>query len=73
MGLTFFNTKHLEVTIAKIDWSCPCPNITMEETPLLVMGVVQDGMAIIQTDSYVKAITERRLKRLREVVDKMDC
>ncbi|KAM7393785.1 hypothetical protein PAMP_020633 [Pampus punctatissimus] len=73
MGLTFFNTKHLEVTIAKIDWSCPCPNITMEENPLLVMGVVQDGMAIIQSDSYVRAITERRLKKLREVLGKKAC
>ncbi|XP_029359324.1 WAP, Kazal, immunoglobulin, Kunitz and NTR domain-containing protein [Echeneis naucrates] len=73
MGLTFFNTKHLEVTIAKIDWSCPCPNITMDENPLLVMGVVQDGMAIIQSDSYVRAITERRLKKLREVLVKKAC
>ncbi|XP_060941296.1 WAP, Kazal, immunoglobulin, Kunitz and NTR domain-containing protein-like [Limanda limanda] len=73
MGLSFFNTKHLEVTIAKIDWSCPCPNITMEENPLLVMGVVQDGMAIIQSDSYVRAVTERRLKRLREVLGKKTC
>uniref|UniRef100_UPI0037E98E31 WAP, Kazal, immunoglobulin, Kunitz and NTR domain-containing protein n=1 Tax=Semicossyphus pulcher TaxID=241346 RepID=UPI0037E98E31 len=73
MGLTFFNTKHLEVTIAKIDWSCPCPNITMEENPLLVMGVVQDGMAIIQSDSYVRAITERRLKKLREALGKKAC
>lgn len=73
MGLTFFNTKHLEVTIAKIDWSCPCPNITMEENPLLVMGVVQDGIAIIQSDSYVRAITERRIKRLRDVVSKKTC
>uniref|UniRef100_A0AAV2LQL8 Uncharacterized protein n=1 Tax=Knipowitschia caucasica TaxID=637954 RepID=A0AAV2LQL8_KNICA len=44
MGLTFFNTKHLE-----------------------------DGMAIIQSDSYVKTITERRLKRLREIVGKRSC
>ncbi|KAF3687287.1 WAP, Kazal, immunoglobulin, Kunitz and NTR domain-containing protein Precursor [Channa argus] len=73
MGLTFFNTKHLEVTIAKIDWSCPCPNITMEENPFLVMGVVQDGMAMIQSHSYVRTITERRLKKLREAVNKKTC
>lgn len=73
MGLTFFNTKHLEVTIAKIDWSCPCPNITAEENPLLVMGVVQDGIAIIQAESYVRAITERRLRRLRDVLNKKAC
>ncbi|KAG7257898.1 hypothetical protein CRUP_027093 [Coryphaenoides rupestris] len=52
MGLSFFNTKHLEVTLAKMDWSCPCPNITMEESPWLVMGVVQDGTAIIQPDHH---------------------
>uniref|UniRef100_A0A3Q2R270 WAP, follistatin/kazal, immunoglobulin, kunitz and netrin domain containing 1 n=1 Tax=Fundulus heteroclitus TaxID=8078 RepID=A0A3Q2R270_FUNHE len=73
MGLTFFNTKNLEVTIAKIDWSCPCPNITMEDNPLLVMGAVQDGMAVIQPDSYVKAIPERRLRRLRDAVKKNAC
>ncbi|XP_014822927.1 PREDICTED: WAP, Kazal, immunoglobulin, Kunitz and NTR domain-containing protein 1 [Poecilia mexicana] len=73
MGLTFFNTKNLEVTIVKIDWSCPCPNITMEENPLLVMGMVQDGMAIIQPDSYVKAIPERRLRRLRDAINKNTC
>lgn len=73
MGLTFFDTKHLEVTIAKIDWSCPCPNITAEENPLLVMGVVQDGMAVIQADSYVRVITERRLRRLRDVLNKKAC
>lgn len=73
MGLTFFSTKHLEVTITKIDWSCPCPNITIEENPLLVMGMVQDGMAFIQSDSYVKAITERRLKKLRDAINKKSC
>ncbi|XP_027875035.1 WAP, Kazal, immunoglobulin, Kunitz and NTR domain-containing protein [Xiphophorus couchianus] len=73
MGLTFFNTKNLEVTIVKIDWSCPCPNITMDENPLLVMGMVQDGMAIIQPDSYVKAIPERRLRRLRDAINKNTC
>uniref|UniRef100_A0A8C7YNU3 WAP, follistatin/kazal, immunoglobulin, kunitz and netrin domain containing 1 n=1 Tax=Oryzias sinensis TaxID=183150 RepID=A0A8C7YNU3_9TELE len=73
MGLTFFNTKNLEVTITKMDWSCPCPNITVEENPLLVMGLVHDGMAIIQTDSYVKAITERRLRRLRAALHKKAC
>uniref|UniRef100_A0A3B4F6Q6 WAP, follistatin/kazal, immunoglobulin, kunitz and netrin domain containing 1 n=1 Tax=Pundamilia nyererei TaxID=303518 RepID=A0A3B4F6Q6_9CICH len=73
MGLTFFNTKHLEVTIAKIDWSCPCPNITVEENPLLVMGMVQDGMAIIHSDSYVRAINERRLKKLHDALGKKAC
>ncbi|XP_046900224.1 WAP, Kazal, immunoglobulin, Kunitz and NTR domain-containing protein [Hypomesus transpacificus] len=74
MGLAFFNTRHLEVTLAKIDWGCPCPNITMEDGPLLVvMGEVQDGMAVIQPDSYVRPITDRRLKKIREVIGKKTC
>ncbi|KAK6300595.1 hypothetical protein J4Q44_G00286930 [Coregonus suidteri] len=73
MGLAFFNTQHLEVTLAKMDWSCPCPNITMEEGPLLVMGEVQDGMAVIQPDSYVRPISDKRLKRIHEVLEKRTC
>ncbi|KAG7267121.1 hypothetical protein CRUP_009569 [Coryphaenoides rupestris] len=73
MGLSFFNTKHLEVTLAKMDWSCPCPNITVEESPWLVMGVVQDGTAIIQPDSYVRTITDRRLRKVREALSKNTC
>ncbi|KAL1005854.1 hypothetical protein UPYG_G00064800 [Umbra pygmaea] len=73
MGLAFFNTRHLEVTLAKMDWSCPCPNITMEDGPLLVMGEVQDGMAVIQPDSYVRPISDKRLKRIHEVLEKRTC
>ncbi|KAJ3614260.1 hypothetical protein NHX12_017834 [Muraenolepis orangiensis] len=73
MGLSFFNTKHLEVTLAKMDWSCPCPNITIEESPWLVTGVVQDGMAIIQPDSYVRITTDRRLKKVREALSRNTC
>ncbi|XP_010871191.2 WAP, Kazal, immunoglobulin, Kunitz and NTR domain-containing protein [Esox lucius] len=73
MGLAFFNTGHLEVTLAKMDWSCPCPNITVEEGALLVMGEVKDGMAVIQPDSYVRPISDKRLKRIHEVLEKRTC
>ncbi|XP_062391171.1 WAP, Kazal, immunoglobulin, Kunitz and NTR domain-containing protein [Sardina pilchardus] len=73
MGLAFFNTRHLEVTLAKMDWSCPCPNITADDGALLVMGEVQDGMAMIQPDSYIRPISERRLKKIHEVLEKKTC
>ncbi|RXM37141.1 WAP, Kazal, immunoglobulin, Kunitz and NTR domain-containing protein [Acipenser ruthenus] len=73
MGLAFFNTRHLEVTLAKVDWRCPCPNVTVEEGPLLVMGEVQDGMAMLQPDSYVRPVSDRRLKKIHEVLDKKTC
>ncbi|MBN3303965.1 WFKN protein, partial [Amia calva] len=73
MGLAFFNTRHLEVTLARMDWSCPCPNVTLDDGPLLVMGEVQDGMAVVQTDSYVRPINDRRLKKIREVLEKKTC
>ncbi|XP_006637369.2 WAP, Kazal, immunoglobulin, Kunitz and NTR domain-containing protein [Lepisosteus oculatus] len=73
MGLAFFDARHLEVTLARVDWSCPCPNVTLEDGPLLVMGEVQDGMALLQPDSYVRPVTERRLKKIREVLEKRTC
>ncbi|XP_028669896.2 WAP, Kazal, immunoglobulin, Kunitz and NTR domain-containing protein [Erpetoichthys calabaricus] len=73
MGLAFFNTRHLEVTLAKVDWRCPCPNVTVEESPLIVMGDVQDGMAILQPDSYVRPVNDKRLKKIHEVLEKKTC
>ncbi|XP_051558233.1 WAP, Kazal, immunoglobulin, Kunitz and NTR domain-containing protein [Myxocyprinus asiaticus] len=74
MGLQLFKTQHLEVTLARMDWSCPCPNITQhQELPLLVMGEVQDGMAVILPHSYVRPISDRRLKKIQEVLSKKTC
>ncbi|XP_063064168.1 WAP, Kazal, immunoglobulin, Kunitz and NTR domain-containing protein [Engraulis encrasicolus] len=75
MGLAFFKTRHLEVTLAKVDWSCPCPNMTLgaEGGALLVMGEVQDGMAVIQPHSYVRPVSDRRLKKIHEVLHKNTC
>ncbi|KAK9981898.1 hypothetical protein ABG768_001421 [Culter alburnus] len=74
MGLQLFNTQHLEVLLTRMDWSCPCPNITQHhQLPLLVMGEVQDGTAVILPDSYVRPISDRRLKKIHEVLDKKTC
>ncbi|XP_005990745.2 WAP, Kazal, immunoglobulin, Kunitz and NTR domain-containing protein 1 [Latimeria chalumnae] len=73
MGLKFFNSKHLEVTLMGIDWNCPCPNITTEEGPLIIMGEVYDGMAVLDPDSYVRALNDKRIKKIHEIVEKKTC
>ncbi|XP_056585421.1 WAP, Kazal, immunoglobulin, Kunitz and NTR domain-containing protein [Triplophysa dalaica] len=74
MGLQLFNTQHLEVMLTRMDWSCPCPNITRhQELPLLVMGEVQEGVAMILPHSYVRPVSDRRLKKIHEVLDKKTC
>ncbi|KAK1803196.1 hypothetical protein P4O66_021726 [Electrophorus voltai] len=74
MGLELFKAQHLEVTLARIDWSCPCPNITLQdERPLLVMGEVQDGMAVVLPDSYVRLASERKVRKIQEVLAKRTC
>ncbi|XP_050974920.1 WAP, Kazal, immunoglobulin, Kunitz and NTR domain-containing protein isoform X1 [Labeo rohita] len=74
MGLRLFETQHLEVLLTRMDWSCPCPNITQHhELPLVVMGEVQDGTAVILPDSYVRPVSDRRLKKIHEVLGKKTC
>uniref|UniRef100_UPI00358E85FC WAP, Kazal, immunoglobulin, Kunitz and NTR domain-containing protein 2-like n=1 Tax=Myxine glutinosa TaxID=7769 RepID=UPI00358E85FC len=73
MGLRVFNIKLLEITLPRIDWSCPCPNVTNNESLLLVMGQVRDGMAMLQTDSYVRSVSEKKAKKLQEIVNKKSC
>ncbi|CAN0355545.1 unnamed protein product [Lampetra planeri] len=74
MGLKAFNIKLLEITMLQVDWGCPCPNITSAEAgPLLVMGEVQEGIAVLYPDSYVRAVSERRARKLYEVVDRKTC
>uniref|UniRef100_Q6NUX0-2 Isoform 2 of WAP, Kazal, immunoglobulin, Kunitz and NTR domain-containing protein n=1 Tax=Danio rerio TaxID=7955 RepID=Q6NUX0-2 len=73
MGLQLFRTQHLEVLLPQVDWSCPCPNITQLQLPLLVMGVVQDGAAILLPHSYARPVSERRLMKIHEALDKNIC
>uniref|UniRef100_A0A667ZC34 WAP, follistatin/kazal, immunoglobulin, kunitz and netrin domain containing 2b n=1 Tax=Myripristis murdjan TaxID=586833 RepID=A0A667ZC34_9TELE len=75
MGLRFFGQEPLEVTFLNMDWNCPCPNITgaAAEGQVIVMGDVNDGMAVLQPESYVGASSPRRVRKLREVISKNTC
>ncbi|KAJ1097682.1 hypothetical protein NDU88_002799 [Pleurodeles waltl] len=73
MGLEFFNIKYLEVTLTDMDWNCPCPNMTPEDGPLIIMGEVHEGMAVLDPTSYVRTANEKRLKKIRELVEKKTC
>ncbi|NWQ79769.1 WFKN1 protein, partial [Columbina picui] len=73
MGLKFFNIKYLEVTLTDMDWSCPCPNMTAEDGPLIIMGEVHDGMATLDPNSYVRAANDKRVKKIYELMEKKTC
>ncbi|XP_029813742.1 WAP, Kazal, immunoglobulin, Kunitz and NTR domain-containing protein 1 [Manacus vitellinus] len=73
MGLKFFNIKYLEVTLTDMDWSCPCPNMTAEDGPLIIMGEVHDGMATLDPSSYVRAANDKRVKKIYELMEKKTC
>ncbi|XP_019494022.1 PREDICTED: WAP, Kazal, immunoglobulin, Kunitz and NTR domain-containing protein 2 isoform X2 [Hipposideros armiger] len=73
MGLKFLGREPLEITLLHVDWTCPCPNVTVGETPLIIMGEVDGGMAMLRPDSFVGASSTRRVRKLREVVHKKTC
>uniref|UniRef100_A0A673AN54 Info WAP, follistatin/kazal, immunoglobulin, kunitz and netrin domain containing 2a n=1 Tax=Sphaeramia orbicularis TaxID=375764 RepID=A0A673AN54_9TELE len=73
MGLRFFGKEPLEVTLLNMDWNCPCPNITVADGQLIIMGDVHNGMAILQPDSFVGSSSARRIRKLREVIHKKTC
>ncbi|XP_009993759.1 PREDICTED: WAP, Kazal, immunoglobulin, Kunitz and NTR domain-containing protein 1, partial [Chaetura pelagica] len=73
MGLKFFNIKYLEVTLTDMDWSCPCPNMTAEDGPLIIRGEVHDGMATLDPSSYVRAANDKRVKKIYELMEKKTC
>uniref|UniRef100_A0A8C4NKJ6 WAP, follistatin/kazal, immunoglobulin, kunitz and netrin domain containing 1 n=1 Tax=Eptatretus burgeri TaxID=7764 RepID=A0A8C4NKJ6_EPTBU len=73
MGLKFFNTKHLEVTLVRVDWSCPCPNVTEDDGALVIIGHVQDGMAVLRPHSFVRPASDRRIRKLRDLMEKRVC
>ncbi|KAM9817714.1 WAP, Kazal, immunoglobulin, Kunitz and NTR domain-containing protein 2 [Neosynchiropus ocellatus] len=75
MGLRFFGKEPLEVTFLNMDWNCPCPNITgaAAEGQVIIMGNAQDGMAVLQPESYVGASSPRRVRKLKEVISKNTC
>lgn len=75
MGLRFFGKDPLEVTFLNMDWNCPCPNITSAaaEGQVIVMGNANDGMAVLQPESYVGASSPRRVRKLKELISKNTC
>ncbi|XP_072457686.1 WAP, Kazal, immunoglobulin, Kunitz and NTR domain-containing protein 1 [Notamacropus eugenii] len=73
MGLKFFDTKYLEVTLTGIDWDCPCPNMTAGDGPLVIMGEVHDGVAVLHPSSYVRTASDKRVKKILELIEKKAC
>lgn len=75
MGLRFLGKEPLQVTFINMDWKCPCPNITgaAAEGQVIIMGNVNDGMAVLHPESYVGAASPRRVRKLKEVISKNTC
>ncbi|XP_006146418.1 WAP, Kazal, immunoglobulin, Kunitz and NTR domain-containing protein 1 [Tupaia chinensis] len=73
MGLKLLGTKYLEVTLSGMDWACPCPNVTAGDGPLVLMGEVRDGAAVLDAGSYVRAASEKRVKKISELLEKKAC
>ncbi|XP_008577395.1 PREDICTED: WAP, Kazal, immunoglobulin, Kunitz and NTR domain-containing protein 1 [Galeopterus variegatus] len=73
MGLKFLGTKYLEVTLSGMDWTCPCPNVTAGNEPLVIMGEVRDGVAMLDPGSYIRAANEKRVKKISELLEKKAC
>lgn len=73
MGLRFLGTRYLEVTLSGMDWTCPCPNVTAGDGPLVIMGEVRDGVAVLDAGSYVRAASEKRVRKISELLEKKAC
>ncbi|XP_076154891.1 WAP, Kazal, immunoglobulin, Kunitz and NTR domain-containing protein 2 [Alosa pseudoharengus] len=73
MGLRFFGKEPLEITLQSMDWACPCPNVTAADGQVIIMGDVTNGMAILQPDSFVIGSNVKRVRKLREVINKNTC
>ncbi|XP_068923621.1 WAP, Kazal, immunoglobulin, Kunitz and NTR domain-containing protein 2 [Petaurus breviceps papuanus] len=73
MGLKFLGQEPLEITLVHMDWACPCPNVTVSEAPLIIMGEVDGGMAVLRPESFVGPSSIRRVRKLREVLHKKTC
>ncbi|KAG8445988.1 hypothetical protein GDO86_013749 [Hymenochirus boettgeri] len=73
MGLKFLGKEPLEITLLNMDWTCPCPNVTLVNSQLIIMGDVLNGMATLQPHSFVGMSTARRIRKLREVIHSKTC
>ncbi|XP_075686538.1 WAP, Kazal, immunoglobulin, Kunitz and NTR domain-containing protein 1 isoform X1 [Rhinoderma darwinii] len=75
MGLRLFHTKYLEVTVGDSGGAgCVCSSLAASGVnPLLIMGDVQDGMALLGPSSYVRPANEKRLRKVRDMLEKGTC
>ncbi|KAM4026395.1 WAP, Kazal, immunoglobulin, Kunitz and NTR domain-containing protein 1 [Anomaloglossus baeobatrachus] len=75
MGLRLFHTKYLEVTVGDSGGGgCVCSGLAVSgENHLLIMGEVQDGMALLGPSSYVRPANEKRLRKVRDMLEKGTC
>ncbi|KAM8962029.1 WAP, Kazal, immunoglobulin, Kunitz and NTR domain-containing protein 1 [Pelodytes ibericus] len=73
MGLHLFHTKYLEVTLGDNGGGgCSCYGLA-GDGQLLIMGEVQEGMALLGPSSYIRPANEKRLKKVREMLEKGTC
>ncbi|MEE6526365.1 hypothetical protein FKM82_026987, partial [Ascaphus truei] len=76
MGLRLFHTKYLEVTLGEGGGAggCPCASLAGSgDGPLLIMGEVQDGMALLGPSSYIRPANEKRLRKVRDMLERGTC
>ncbi|XP_051698134.1 WAP, Kazal, immunoglobulin, Kunitz and NTR domain-containing protein 1 [Oryctolagus cuniculus] len=73
MGLKLLGTRYLEVTLRGMDWACPCPNVTAGDGPLVIMGEVREGVAVLDAGGYIRAASERRVRKIWELLEKGAC
>ncbi|KAG9476815.1 hypothetical protein GDO78_002286 [Eleutherodactylus coqui] len=75
MGLHLFHTKYLEVTVGDSGGGgCVCSNLAASgDNQILIMGEVQDGMALLGPSSYVRPANEKRLRKVRDMLEKGTC
>ncbi|KAM4632150.1 WAP, Kazal, immunoglobulin, Kunitz and NTR domain-containing protein 1 [Discoglossus pictus] len=76
MGLRLFHTKYLEVTLGENGGvgGCPCTSLAGSgDGQLLIMGEVQEGMALLGPSSYIRPANEKRLRKVRDMLEKRTC
>lgn len=73
MGFKFLGIKYLEVTLSGMDWVCFCFNVTVGDGSLVIMGEVRDGVVVLDVGSYVRVVSEKRVKKILELFEKKVC
>ena len=47
--------------------------MTAGDGPLVIMGEVRDGVAMLDAGSYVRAASEKRVKKISELLERKAC